>query len=147
MAEGVGPHRAIQNAGDRDVRLTLLKYWDRLLGSFWFVPMIMAGGAVALGYGSVALDRAVTVRWVRAQSWAYSGSAEGATAMLGTIASSMITIAGVVFSMTLVALSLASSQLGPRLLRGFMTDKATQAVLGTFVATFLYSLFVLRSIR
>ncbi|MEO8010417.1 MAG: DUF2254 domain-containing protein, partial [Dokdonella sp.] len=76
-----------------------------------------------------------------------SGGAEGATAMLGTIASSMITIAGVVFSMTLVALSLASSQLGPRLLRNFMTDKANQVVLGTFVSTFLYSLIVLRSIR
>ncbi|MEP6551335.1 MAG: DUF2254 domain-containing protein [Gemmatimonadales bacterium] len=129
------------------MRVTLLKYWDRLLGSFWFVPMIMAGGAVALAYATIALDRTAAVQWVRAQSWAYDGSAEGATAMLGTIATSMITIAGVVFSMTLVALSLASSQLGPRLLRGFMTDKGTQVVLGTFVATFLYSLFVLRSIR
>jgi len=59
----------------------------------------------------------------------------------------MITIAGVVFSMTLVALSLASSQLGPRLLRNFMRDTATQVVLGTFVATFLYCLLVLRTIR
>lgn len=129
------------------MRVMLLKYWDHLRGSFWFLPMIMAIGAVALAYTTVALDGMATARWVKAQSWAYSGSAEGATAMLVTIASSMITIAGVVFSMTLVALSLASSQLGPRLLRGFMTDKATQVVLGTFVATFLYSLFVLRSIR
>ncbi len=129
------------------VRVTLLKYWDRISGSFWFVPMLMAGGAIALAYATVALDRAVTDRWLRAQSWAYTGGAEGATAMLGTIASSMITIAGVVFSMTLVALSLASSQLGPRLLRSFMTDKANQVVLGTFVATFLYSLIVLRAIR
>lgn len=59
----------------------------------------------------------------------------------------MITIAGVVFSMTLVALSLASSQLGPRLLRNFMRDTATQMVLGTFVATFLYCLLVLGTIR
>jgi len=59
----------------------------------------------------------------------------------------MITIAGVVFSMTLVALSLASSQLGPRLLRNFMRDTTTQTVLGTFVATFLYCLLVLRTIR
>ena len=129
------------------MRITFLKYWDRLLGSFWFLPIVMAGAAVALAYATIALDRTTTVGWVRAQSWAYNGSAEGATAMLGTIASSMITIAGVVFSMTLVVLSLASSQLGPRLLRGFMTDKGTQVVLGTFVATFLYSLFVLRSIR
>ncbi len=67
--------------------------------------------------------------------------------MLGVIAGSMITIAGVVFSMTLVALSLASSQLGPRLLHNFMRDTTTQTVLGTFVATFLYCLIVLRTIR
>ena len=67
--------------------------------------------------------------------------------MLGSIAASMITIAGVVFSMTLIALSLASTQLGPRLLRNFMRDTTTQAVLGTFVATFLYCLLVLRTIR
>ena len=59
----------------------------------------------------------------------------------------MITIAGVVFSMTLVALSLASSQLGPGLIRNFMSDTPTQVVLGTFVATFLYCLLVLRTIR
>ncbi|MGH8598824.1 MAG: DUF2254 domain-containing protein, partial [Gammaproteobacteria bacterium] len=127
--------------------MILLKYWDRVRSSFWFAPMIMAGWAIALAYATVALDGAATGRWLRAQSWAYTGSAEGATVMLSTIASSMITITGVVFSMTLVALSLASSQLGPRLLRNFMADKANQVVLGTFVATFLYSLFVLRAIR
>ncbi len=129
------------------MKVTLLKYWGRISGSFWFVPLLMASGAIGLAYATLALDRTVTDRWLRAQSWVYTGGAEGATAMLGTIASSMITIAGVVFSMTLVALSLASSQLGPRLLRTFMTDKTNQVVLGTFVATFLYSLMVLRAIR
>jgi uncharacterized membrane protein len=59
----------------------------------------------------------------------------------------MITIAGVVFSLTLLTLSLASTQFGPRLLRNFMRDLANQAVLGSFVATFLYCLLVLRTIR
>lgn len=129
------------------MRVTFLKYRDRIRGSFWFVPLLMAVGAIALAYATLALDRNVTESWLRAQSWVYTGGAEGATAMLGTIASSMITIAGVVFSMTLVALSLASSQLGPRLIRSFMNDKTNQRVLGTFVATFLYSLMVLRAIR
>jgi uncharacterized membrane protein len=59
----------------------------------------------------------------------------------------MITIAGVVFSLTLIALSLASQQFGSRLLRNFMRDKTNQVVIGTFVATFLYCLLVLRTIR
>ena len=59
----------------------------------------------------------------------------------------MVTIAGVVFSMTLVALTLASAQFGPRLLRNFMSDTINQFVLGTFIATFIYSLLVMRTIR
>jgi len=127
--------------------MMLRKYWERISGSFWFVPMLMAAAAIALAQATIAFDSKATDGWLHAQSWVYNGGAEGATAMLSTIASSMITIAGVVFSMTLVALSLASSQLGPRLLRTFMTDKTNQVVLGTFVATFLYSLMVLRAIR
>ena len=98
-------------------------------------------------FATVALDTLVT-DWLTL-NWGlnFTGGAEGASSLLGAIAGSMITIAGVVFSMTLVALSLASSQLGPRLLRNFMRDTTTQMVLGTFVATFLYCLLVLRTIR
>ena len=130
------------------MKALIIKYWDRLRSSFWFLPALMAGGAVALAYATVALDETAMVNdWLRLQRWVYTGGAEGASLMLGTIASSMITIAGVVFSMTLVALSLASSQLGPRLLRTFMRDRTNQVVLGTFIATFVYCLLVLRTIR
>jgi uncharacterized membrane protein len=129
------------------VKARLLNTWDLLRASFWFVPALMALGAVALATAMVALDRAATDEWLDGLSWVYTGGAEGASSVLGTIAGSMITIAGVVFSMTLVALSLASSQLGPRLLRNFMRDTANQLVLGSFVATFLYCLLVLRTIR
>src|SRR5690349_8302143 len=107
----------------------------------------MACGAIALSFITVALDKTVTERWLQAHTWAYTGGAEGASLVLSTVAASMITIAGGVFSMTLVALSLASSQLGPRLLRNFMRDTATQVVLGTFISTFVYCLLVLRTIR
>ena len=107
----------------------------------------MACLAVALALSAVELDRAVADDWLQRLGWSYSGGAEGASLLLGTVAGSMIAIAGTVFSMTLVALSLASSQLGPRLLRNFMRDTANQVVLGTFVATFVYCLLVLRTIR
>ena len=129
------------------MKALILKYWDRIQSSFWFVPAIMSGCAVVLAISTVALDRAVTDEWLQSQKWAYTGGAQGASLVLSTIAGSMITIAGVVFSMTLVALSLASSQLGPRLLRNFMRDAVNQTVLGTFVATFIYCLLVLRTIR
>lgn len=129
------------------MRAKNFKYWHRVRSSFWFLPAIMAAGAVALAFVSVAFDKRVAT-WL-AHNWGltFNGGAEGASSVLGIIAGSMITIAGVVFSMTLVALSLASSQLGPRLLRTFMRDTTTQVVLGVFVASFLYCLLVLRTIR
>ena len=129
------------------MKVWILRLWESLRSSFWFLPSLMAAGAIALSFGTVALDEAVTDKWLRNVGWVYTGGAEGASAVLQTVAGSMITIAGVVFSLTLVALSLASSQFGPRLLRNFMRDTATQLVLGTFVATFLYCLLVLRTIR
>lgn len=77
----------------------------------------------------------------------YSGGPDGARALLSTIAGSMITIAGVSFSIVIVALSLASNQFGHRLLRNFMRDRANQVVLGTFISTFVYCLLTLRAIR
>ncbi len=129
------------------MRVQLLKYWDRMHSSFWFVPSIMAGAAVGLVFATVSVDERMADRWWKSLDWAISSSPEGASAVLGVIAGSMMTIAGVVFSMILVALTLASSQFGPRLLRNFMNDMANQVVLGTFVATFLYCLLVLRTIR
>ena len=129
------------------MRVQVFKTLDRIRSSFWFIPSVMASGAMVLAFATVALETPVrdwlTLNW----GLSFTGGAEGASSLLGAIAGSMITIAGVVFSMTLVALSLASSQLGPRLLRNFMRDTMTQMVLGTFVATFLYCLLVLRTIR
>lgn len=129
------------------MRVQVFKAWNRVHSSFWFLPTVMAGGAMILAFATVAVDTPVTGWLTRNWGVSFTGGAEGASSLLGAIAGSMITIAGVVFSMTLVTLSLASSQLGPRLLRSFMRDTKTQIVLGTFVATFLYCLLVLRTIR
>ncbi len=129
------------------LKAQLLKYWDRIQSGFWFLPSLMAIAAIMLAFGAVWLDRAVAEGFLPMPRILYAGSPQGATAVLSTIAGSMITIAGVVFSITLVALSLASSQFGPRLLRNFMRDNTNQVVLGTFVATFLYCVLVLRAIQ
>lgn len=129
------------------MKLLFFKYWDRIRSGFWFLPTVMAAVSVLLSYGTVALDVLMQARGVHARSWVYTGGAEGASAVLTAISGSMITIAGLVFSMTLVAMSLAASNFGPRLLQNFMRDTANQVVLGTFVATFLYCLLILRTIR
>jgi uncharacterized membrane protein len=121
--------------------------WDRVRTSFWFVPSLMSALAAGAAAAALALDHGPAGRWVEGLWLAYGGSPEGAADVLKTIAGSMMTVAGVVFSITLVALSLASSQFGPRVLRNYMRDPINQAVLGAFVATFLYSVLVLLAVR
>lgn len=125
----------------------LHRVWDHLRSSLWFVPAVMSVLSVGLAFGMIALDQ----RWEglvhEHLGLAYQGGAEGARAVLSTIAASMITVAGVTFSITIVALTLAAQQYGPRLLGSFLRDLGNQVVLGTFIATFLYCLLVLRTIR
>ncbi|HEY9737247.1 MAG TPA: DUF2254 domain-containing protein, partial [Trichocoleus sp.] len=126
--------------------LRLSKLKETLLTSYWFVPTVMAASAIALAFGLVALDR-TTPQDLEGLSWIYQGGADGARAVLSAIAGSMVTVAATAFSITIVALQLASSNYGPRLLRNFMQDRGNQVVLGTFIATFIYCLLVLRTIR
>ncbi|MEP0920146.1 DUF2254 domain-containing protein [Leptolyngbya sp. DQ-M1] len=124
----------------------LSKYWDTLQSSYWFFPGVILIAAIALAFTMLHLDRTgksgTTHLW-----WLYTGGPDGARAVLSAIAGSMITVAGTAFSVTIVALQLAASNFGPRLLRNFMQDVGNQVVLGTFIGTFIYCLLVLRTIR
>ena len=75
----------------------------------------------------------------------FSGSAKQAPQFLSNLVSAMITMATLAISITMVVLTLAAQQLGPRLIRNFMADRRTQIALGLFVATVVYLLLVLRS--
>jgi uncharacterized membrane protein len=79
--------------------------------------------------------------------WVYAGGTAGARDVLGVIASASIGVAGTTFSITVAALTLASSQMGPRLLRNFTRDPGNQYALGALVATFAYALVALRSVH
>lgn len=125
----------------------LLGALDRLRASFWFLPSVMAAGAVALSFAIVLLDLWLRIELRTEASWFVTFGPEGARAILSTIAGSMITVAGLTFSITMLTLQLASSQFGPRLLRSFLRDRGNQVVLGTFISTFLYCLLVLRTVR
>lgn len=126
------------------MRVRLLNLIERIRGSLWFVPGCMSVAATALAFATSRLDWVVATsgeEWPR--TFLYNGDLQGARTLLGTVASSMITVAGVTFSITVVALSLASSQFGPRLLSSFMRDRGNQLVLGTFIATFLFCIVAL----
>lgn len=126
------------------LKFSLSKRLDQLTSSYWFIPSIMCVIAALLAVELYHLDQSMSERpW----SWLFINSADGARAVLSTIASSVITVAGVSFSVTIVAFSLASQQFGPRLVTNIMRDKANQFVLGAFTSTFIYCLLVLRTVH
>jgi uncharacterized membrane protein len=127
--------------------LRLRALWFRLRESYWFAPAVMAAASILLATLTIEIDRRVTAPGLGGRMWVYTGGPEGARAVLAALAGSTITVTALVFSITIVALSFASSQLGPRLLVSFRRDTGNQVVLGTFVATFLYCLLVLRTVR
>lgn len=115
--------------------------------SFWFLPAAIVLVAMVLALLLVRADIGdAAERWF-GSDLLFRAQVEGSRHMLAAIATSMITIAGVTFSITIVVFSLASNQYTPRILRNFMRDRGNQMVLGVFVGIYVYCLIVLRSIH
>lgn len=107
----------------------------------------MVIAAIILSQLAIWIDHRYGNAWLKEMWFVALNQPDGARAILATVAGSMITVAGVTFSLTTLAVSHASSQFGPRLLDNFMHDRGNQITLGTFVATFIYCLLVLRVVR
>jgi uncharacterized membrane protein len=122
--------------------------WRRevLRTNLWLVPAVEVFAAVILFVVTYALDRAAYDGVFRVPGWAISGSPDVARTVLIGIAAAVITVVGVVFSIVIVAMTLTSTQFGPRMLRNFIRDRGTQLTLGTFVATFVYAVLTLGSV-
>lgn len=122
----------------------LIKAWQDLKGSYYFIPGLMGFGAAALAYLTAALDSRFSFEFAEDIGLFQIYSADSARLILSTIAGSMMTVAAVTFSITMVAVTSAAGQYGPRLIGNFMRDRGNQVTLGTFTSTFIYSLLILR---
>ncbi|MBC6698623.1 DUF2254 domain-containing protein [Hymenobacter puniceus] len=121
--------------------------WQSLNASLWFVPALMVAGASVLAFGLVIAESRMHYDGLHNYPLLFGAGADGARGMLTAIAGSMVTVAGLIFSLTLNTLAQVSSQYTSRVLRNFMRDRANQVVLGFFVSIFAYCLIVLRTIR
>ncbi|MBZ9779358.1 DUF2254 domain-containing protein [Psychroflexus sp. CAK8W] len=121
--------------------------WYELTNSFWFVPILIILFSIALASSLILLDRNIDFGSVVYLRQILTESADSARSVLSTISGAMIGVAGTVFSITLVALTLASSQFGSRLLKNFMHERINQVVLGTYISTYVYCLIVLNVVK
>ena len=112
---------------------------EALRTNLWSVPALMVGAVVLLFVATYQMDVAAAHRRLTFPDWVNFGGPDSSRQILIAIAAAVITVAGVVFSITILVLQLASQQFGPRMLRNFIRDLGTQISLGAFVATFVYS--------
>lgn len=129
------------------MKLQLIKIRDKAVDTFWFLPALMALVAAGAALAGTAIDYAIGSAWLRDMGWVWSGGTEGARSVLSVIAGSVMTVVSIVFSLTVTTLAQTSSHFGPRVLRNFTSDRGVQFTLGTFIATFVYCLLVLRTVR
>jgi uncharacterized membrane protein len=125
----------------------LRKLWDSLRSSYWFVPALMTIAAVVLWAGTSVLDQVLAAGGTLPIAWLYADDRDAVRTLLLAVAGAIIGLVGVVFSITMVPLTIATAQFGPRLLRTFLRDTGTQITLGTFVATFIFCMLVLLRLR
>ncbi len=122
------------------------KIWEEIRTSYWFIPSCLCLLTIVLAHAVTAENLWLYSRPFSQIDWIYQSTAGSARDILSTIASSIITVAGVTFSITIASVVHASGQFGPRLLSNFMQDKGNQVTLGVFIATFVYCILVMQRI-
>jgi uncharacterized membrane protein len=125
----------------------LVSSWIELRASLWFLPGLMTAASIALALLLIKIDSTIGNDWISHYPLLFGVGADGSRGMLTAIASSMLTVAALVFALTLNAVNQASGQFTPRIFRNFLRDRANQFVLGYFVSVFAFCLVVLRTIR
>ena len=118
--------------------------WRSLVSGFWLVPGLVSLAFALLALVLVELDGRLGED---AASFTFDGDASAARGVLETVAGSLITVAGLVFSLTVVVLVLVSGQFTPRSVPAFLADRVNQVTAGTFIGVFTYCLLVLRTVR
>lgn len=125
----------------------LRNLWENVQSSLWFIPTVLVGVAVLASFLLIEADVALAQRDSLLIPWLFSGTADAARTLLSVVAGSLITVISIAISLTIVALVQASAQFTPRVLRQFTASRVNQVVLGTYTATFVYALLVLRTVR
>lgn len=117
-------------------------FWEKLLTTIWFVPAIISTGLVICAIGLLSIEQHVDI-----SGWSWINSlqigVDGIRQLLVVTTSAIISLTGVVFSISIVALTLAANQFGSKILYNFLRDNKNKIVLGLLIGNFLYGLTLL----
>ncbi len=112
--------------------------------SLWFIPVMCVLAGIVLSLSTVAIDRAFQFEII--PQW-MTGGPDAAVAILTTIAVSMVSLATLVLTITMVVVQLAMGQFSPRIVQTFLRDKPSQLSIGLFVATFAHAMIAMREVQ
>jgi uncharacterized membrane protein len=114
-----------------------------LRSSLWFVPVLCVLAGAGISFGTIALDRVFDYEAIPRS---LVGGPEAATAILSTIAASMVSLTALVLTITMLVVQLAMGQFSPRIVQRILRDKPSQLAAGLFVATFVHAILALREV-
>ena len=123
-----------------------MKQWRLIIhlrSSLWFVPVLCVLAGAAISFATIALDR---VFEYKALPRSLVGGPDAATAVLSTVAASMVSLTALVLTITMVVVQLAMGQFSPRIVQRILRDKPSQLAIGLFVATFVHAILALRQV-
>jgi uncharacterized membrane protein len=124
--------------------MRLVRLFSHIRNSLWFVPVICVLAGCVLSFSTIAIDRRADFELIPES---LTGDPDAALAILSTIAASMVSLAALVLTITMVVVQLAMGQFSPRIVQTFLRDKPSQLAIGIFVATFAHAMFALREVR
>jgi len=115
-----------------------------VLSSLWFIPVLCVLFGVVLSIGTITIDSLydyeLIPRWI-------TGGPDAASGILETIAVSMVSLAALVLTITMVVVQLAMGQFSPRIVQTFLQDRPSQLAIGLFVGTFAHSMLAMREVQ
>ena len=123
--------------------MTKWRLLTHLRASLWFVPVLCVLAGAGISFGTIALDRAFGYE---ALPRSIVGGPDAATAVLSTVAASMVSLTALVLTITMVVVQLAMGQFSPRIVQRILQDKPSQLAIGLFVATFVHAMLALREV-
>ena len=123
--------------------MTMAKVYRSIGSSLWFVPVVCVLAGAAISFGTIAVNRYFDYRAIPSD---IVGGPDEASAILATVATSMVSLTALVLTITMVVVQLAMGQFSPRIVQRILQDKPSQFAIGLFVATFVHAILALREV-
>jgi uncharacterized membrane protein len=124
------------------------KYYNKITSSIAFIPAMIAIGFLLISWGMIEIDFSDFGKHVKGNlSWLSLKDASTARSIVSTVAGALISLTVFSFSLVMIVLNQAASQMSNRMVSSMIENRFQQIILGFYIGTIVYSLFLLSTIR